>query len=397
MDSPRKAKILFVSQHFPYPPDTDGVRRICYNFLRYLSSRYEITLLSYATPEDQVASAGLEYWCSRIVTVASPRLTVLRKFLSLFNLQPSNVSVWYTREMQAELDELLAQNRYDLVYADMLSMSRFLLGVSQPKIIAVHDALSLLYKRRSAYRRGIPRILLRWEEIRLRRWERNVLSNIDGCCVVSDIDRDYLERLGVPQAFTAVNGVDSPPSTLVITVDPDTVVFSGVMDYPPNEDAALFFCREIMPLLKRRRPDAKFVIAGRNPTTRLSSCSSEDITITGYVDNLANIVARGAVFVSPLRFGSGVKNKILEAMAMGKAVVGSSLSFEGIEDLREAALIADDPMVFADSVATLLAQPAYADKLGARARELVLSRYSWNKTFSVVAERIENLLNQRSP
>ncbi len=397
MDSPRKAKILFISQHFPHPPDADGARRICYNFLRCLASRYDITLLCYATPEDQVDSARLDCWCSRIVTVASPRLTGMRKLLSLFSLQPSNVSVWYTRGMKAVLDELLSRNRFDLVYADMLSMSRLLIGVSQPKIIAIHDALSLLYKRRSAYRRGIPRMLLRWEEIRLRRWEHNALASTDGCCVVSDIDRDYLEQVGVPQVFTAVNGVDPPLITLETSVDPDTAVFSGVMDYPPNEDAALFFCREVMPLLKKRRPNAKFVVAGRNPTTRLLSCSSENVTVTGYVDDLAKVVARGSVFVSPLRFGSGVKNKILEAMAMGKAVVGSSLSFEGIEDLREAAIIADDPLAFADSIASLMERPPEAAKLGARARELVLSRYSWEKTFSVVADRIDYLLRQRSP
>lgn len=395
MASPRKAKILFVSQHFPYPPDADGARRICFNFLRCLASRYDISLLCYTTPEDKLGCAVLDCWCSRIVTVASPRLTGMRKFLSLFSLQPSNVSVWYTKEMQAALDELLSGNRFDLVYADMLSMSRFLVGVQQPKIIAVHDALSLLYKRRSAYSRGIPRMLLRWEEIRLRRWERKVLANNDGCCVVSNIDRDYLEQVGVPEVFTAVNGVDPFPMARESAVEPYTVVFSGVMDYPPNEDAALFFCRDVMPLLKKRHTHAKFVVAGRNPTTRLLSCSSEDVTVTGYVEDLSKVVALGAVFVSPLRFGSGVKNKILEAMAMGKAVVGSTLSFEGIEDLREVALIADDPLTFANSVASLMDSPDEAAMLGSRAQELVLSRYSWEKTFSVVADRIDTLLHQR--
>jgi len=321
----------------------------------------------------------------------------MRKFLSLFSLQPSNVSVWYTRAMKTALDELLSHDKFDLVYADMLSMSRFLIGVPQPKIIAVHDALSLLYKRRSAYRKGIPRILLRWEEIRLRRWERKTLANTDGCCVVSHIDHDYLVQEGIPEVFTAVNGVDPPLMTQETAVDPDMAVFSGVMDYPPNEDAALFFCRDIMPLLKMQRPRAKFVVVGRNPTTRLLSCSSEDVTVTGYVDDLTQVVARGAVFVSPLRFGSGVKNKILEAMAMGKAVVGSTLSFEGIEDLREAAIVADDPLTFAGSVASLMDKPAEAARLGSRAQELVLSRYSWEKTFSVVADRIDKLLRQREP
>lgn len=319
----------------------------------------------------------------------------MRKLLSLFSLQPSNVSVWYTREMQSALDELLFHSRFDLVYADMLSMSRFLIGVPHPKIIAVHDALSLLYKRRSVYRRGIPWILLRWEEFRLRRWEGKVLANTDGCCVVSNIDRDYLVQVGIREVFTAVNGIDPPLSLQKTAVDPDTAVFSGVMDYPPNEDAALFFCREVMPLLKMQRPRAKFVVAGRNPTARLLACSSEDVTVTGYVDDLCTIVARGAVFVSPLRFGSGVKNKILEAMAMGKAVVGSTLSFEGIEDLREAAIIADDPLAIASSVASLMDRPSETARLGLRAQELVLSHYSWEKTFSIVADRIDNLLRQR--
>jgi glycosyltransferase involved in cell wall biosynthesis len=175
-------------------------------------------------------------------------------------------------------------------------------------------------------------------------------------------------------------------------VDPDSVIFSGVMDYPPNEDAALYFCREIMPLLEKRRENVKFIIAGKNPTEKIIECASDKVIVTGYIKDLMQAIAGSAVVVSPLRYGTGVKNKILEAMAMGKAVAGSSLSFEGIEDLREGARIADEPQELADNVAYLLDHPVEAKKLGTLARAMILDSYNWNRTFSVVASRIDMLL-----
>jgi hypothetical protein len=168
VENSTKKKILFLTQCFPYPPDGDGVRRICFNFLRYMGARYDITLLSYATAEESMQVAALRPYCSRIVTVLPPGQGIIRKTLSVFRTLPSNVSMWFSREMVSVLKRLTAAENYDLIYADMLSMSLFIRNLPFSKIVSTHDALSLFYMRRAKFLRGAIRLIFNWEGLRLR-------------------------------------------------------------------------------------------------------------------------------------------------------------------------------------------------------------------------------------
>jgi glycosyltransferase involved in cell wall biosynthesis len=171
----------------------------------------------------------------------------------------------------------------------------------------------------------------------------------------------------------------------------DKIVFTGVMDYAPNEDAALYFGRQIFPLVKTRRPQAQFWIVGSNPSATLKGLAQSDgIRVTGSVEDVRPYVRSAAVFVSPLRVGSGVKNKILAAMAMGKATVATPLSIDGLDlaDGREV-LLAREPQAFADKVVHLLADEQERRRLGANGLACVRSKYSWR----AMGESLESALS----
>jgi glycosyltransferase involved in cell wall biosynthesis len=168
----------------------------------------------------------------------------------------------------------------------------------------------------------------------------------------------------------------SPGSALP---EADKIVFTGVMDYAPNEDAALYFGRDIFPLVKAQRPQAQYWIVGSNPSARLKDLARDaGIHVTGRVDDVRPYVRSATVFVSPLRVGSGVKNKILAALAMEKATVATPLSIDGLDlaDGREV-LLAQDAQSFAKKVLRLLHDDAERQRLGANGLACVRRKYSW--------------------
>jgi glycosyltransferase involved in cell wall biosynthesis len=181
-------------------------------------------------------------------------------------------------------------------------------------------------------------------------------------------------------------------------MEPDKIVFTGVMGYLPNEDAALYFSQRIFPLIQAQRPNAQFWIVGTGPSQQvreLARCPG--IHVTGEVEDLRPFVQSAAVVVCPLRVGSGVKNKILIAMAMRKAIVATSLSIEGLDivDNREV-LLADDPNAFADKVLHLLTHPEVALRLGLNGLSRVQEKYSWAALGKELETAIQSVMAARN-
>ena len=213
-----------------------------------------------------------------------------------------------------------------------------------------------------------------------------MLARADGVLTVSDADRHTFGRL-YPDAVRAPmhvvpTGVDveffdaspSPPAS-------KTLVFTGSMDWLPNEDAMLFFCRHVLPLIRREEPDVRLSIVGRAPTAAVTALAADAaIEVTGRVDDVRPYMRDAAVYIVPLRIGGGTRLKIFEALAMGKAVVSTGVGAEGLAVTpgRDVA-IADQPEQFAQTVASLLRNPAKRHALGRAGRQLVQRRYSWEQ------------------
>jgi len=200
--------------------------------------------------------------------------------------------------------------------------------------------------------------------------------------------------------MTITNGVDmdffSPLQGS--TVDPDMIVFTGVMGYAPNEDAVVHFSHEIFPLIKAQRPKAQFWIVGKSPSQivqDLAGCPG--IHVTGEVEDVRPFIRSAAVVVCPLRVGAGVKNKMLIAMAMQKAIVATSLSIEGLDvaENREV-LLANDAQAFASKVVHLLTHPEEAQRVGMNGFRRVQERYSWSAMGKAMETAIESVMASRN-
>jgi glycosyltransferase involved in cell wall biosynthesis len=371
-------------------PPTSGGRTRSLNLLAELSRKHEVTLVSTHGAGD--APEGLVDRlpnCERIISfsydvpkrgsVAFP-LSVARSWLS-----PDPVDLWKWRvpAVRECVKSLMAEGRIDLCVADFLFAAGNLpLHRRVPTVLFEHNVEYLIWKRLCDLERvGWRRALLEIEWRKLRAREAAACRRFDVTIAVSQDDRDRLAALAPGANITWIpTGVDtdyfSPDSA---AERPAHIVFSGSMDWHPNEDAVRYFMADILPLIRADVPNAGFTIVGRNPSAALrEAAAAAGAEVTGTLDDIRPAVAEAALCVVPLRAGSGTRLKIFEALAMGKAVVSTTVGAEGlaIESGRHY-VAADGAEHFARAVIDLLQNPWQRRKIGAAGRQLVESRYSW--------------------
>jgi hypothetical protein len=296
--------------------------------------------------------------------------------------------------------ELAGPPRADLIYVDCLMPAQYAKRFRGTPIVAdIHDSLTLLQRRLV---RGEPRL---WAKLKLYLAQRGIekleRSLHDFCSLVitnSSVDAAVIKELSPKgETLTITNGVDVEYFTSRTEVPEvaERLVFTGVMGYPPNEDAALYFAKEIFPRVKARFPAAEFWVVGANPSAAVLTLSARQpgIHVTGEVDDIRPHVLKAGIFVCPLRYGAGIKNKLLAAMAMGKAIVATSLSLEGL-DVRpeEDVLVADTAEDFSSQIRRLLSDRALARSLGLKGRELVRRRYSWTARGQELEARLAEIV-----
>ncbi len=440
-------RILFLTPQLPYPPH-QGTTIRNYNIIANLAPRHEIHLLSFVRSHDEAERATpLHQHCRSIEGIPTPRRSPLKRFLSLFfSPLPDMALRLPSAEFQAKLSATLRRVPFDVVQIEGIEMAQpWLLevgkwkmengkgkgeggewkGESRPfstlhspssilqsptsnlqypiSIFDDHNAEYVLQQRAFETdvrqpRRWIAALysLIQWKK--LSRYEARVCRLADGVVAVSEADKRALQHLVSGLEVTVVpNGVDTefyngqfPMTKSQLDIGHCSLVFTGKMDFRPNVDAVLWFYREVLPLVQREVPDVCFYIVGQSPHRRVRRLADDPaVTVTGYVDDVRPYIAAACVYVVPLRIGGGTRLKLLEAMAMGKPIVSTSLGCEGFEGLvpgRELC-IADAPTEFAQRVIELLDDASRRERLGQAGRRFVEQRYDWR----LIVPRLEQV------
>ena len=393
-------KILWVKAGGLVPLDTGGKIR-SYHLLRELARTHEVTFFSFYAEHQDDHHPDLVKIFSRVVTCplrlpeAKGAAEVLQYARNLFSPWPYSIAKFCRPEVARRLLAVCREERYDVIICDFLMAAGVIpWELASPKVLFTHNVEALIWKRHYQVARNPLWKAVAWREYRtMSRMERRYLSLADHVLAVSEADRAVFAQQIPPEKITVIpTGVDVDyfrPS--LDQADPNTLVFTGSMDWMPNEDAMLYFADEIWPLIRAQVPDVKCLVVGRRPTERLREAAAKaGIEVTGAVEDIRPYVHRAAVYVVPLRVGSGTRLKIFEAMAMGKAVVSTSIGAEGLPVRHgENILLADTAESFARDVMQLLRDPAMQDRLGCAARRLVEEHYSW----SSVATELESVLS----
>ncbi len=384
-------RILFLTPQLPYPPRQGAALRN-WGFISGLASRHEITVLSFHASGPSAAPIALP-GVRQLETVEPPTRTYRGRLRDLLTTHQPDMALRLASEQYARrLRELLEKQSFDVVHIGGIEMAPYLdiLTEARPHPLIVFDDLNceyLLQKRAFITDLRAPirwpaalYSLIQWQ--RLRVYEAQVCRRADRVLAVSEADAAKLRELGPGLKVAVVpNGVDTQAYLPVsVPSHPTELVFTGTMDFRPNVDAVLWFAAKVLPRIQAEIRDIHFVVVGQRPHRRLDVLRSNPaITLTGWVEDTRPYIARAAVYVAPLRIGGGTRLKLLEAMAMGKPVVATTLGAEGYPfTAGRELLLADTPADFASAVIELLRSPALRLDLGRAAREFVAQRYDWH-------------------
>ncbi len=378
-------KILFLTSRLPYPPFRGDKLKI-WNLISELSKRHEVFLLAIIQHKsDRRWVAELRKVCQEVETV---RLTSVRSvfqcLLALPRKIPFQVAYFQSNEVRIRLMEMLQRIKPDILHTHLIRMADYTADIdSVPKILDMTDAVSLYLSRfKQALKNPLLKALVGMELNRISKYEQTI-ARFDRGLVCSEADKLFLEKR-VPSANVSLlyNGVDltnlTPDAT--VTQVPFRIVFTGNMDYYPNADAASYFVKEIFPIIKLKYSTAEFYIVGQNPPRRVRALESKDVIVTGFVDDIRREYLKSAVAVSPVRFGAGTLNKVLEPLALGVPVVTTSIGIEGLHMTNsKEILIADSAVDFAAAVCAVLGDPLYGIRMADAAKEKIRNRLSWTQ------------------
>jgi glycosyltransferase involved in cell wall biosynthesis len=394
-------KLLWLSCNALFPLNRGGNIRT-YNILKKLKSRHNITYLSYLDdsymPEIKIKE-NMRQCCNELIYIKEQweRKYSFRFYTSLikniFSTYPYVISKYYSRSMRDLCISTLKQNFFDIIICDFLFPSIFL-----PKfyhadsILFQHNIEANIWQRHFKIETNI---LKKWyfyfQWLKLIKYEKAVCQRFKACVAVSEGDEKTLKNFGVLNTGVIPTGVDthffcskSPEER------PFNLVFTGSMDWLPNEDAVVYFADFIFPKIKRSIPQATFTIVGRQPSEKVIALGKVDpsIEITGTVEDVRPYIDRSSVYVVPIRIGGGTRLKIYEAMSMGKCVVSTSIGAEGLEyEDGENILIEDDADDFAKCTIRLLSDNQRRNQIGESARRLVKNKFDWG----IVANEFEQI------
>lgn len=395
-------KILWVKAGGLVPPDTGGKIR-SYNILRELARQHSVTFFSFYAAHAGDTHPNLKDIFENVVCIplrlpAPKSAAETRNYVrGLFSTEPYSITKYCVPEVRHRLRALLQQETFDVILCDFLVAAGVIpWDCPTPKILFTHNVEAAIWRRHYEVTRNPVWKAISWLEWRkMEAAERRYLRLADRVLAVSETDRAVFASFLDPGKLTVIpTGVDVDyfqpmPGEEVA----NSLVFTGSMDWLPNEDGILYFVETILPLIKQQCPDVHLEVVGRSPSRTLQSLAEREknVRLTGWVEDIRPFLARDAVCIVPLRIGGGTRLKIFEAMAMGKAVVSTSIGAEGLPVRHgEDILLADTPADFASSVLSLLRDANQRARLGTAARALVQEKYSWPK----VAESFSRALQE---
>lgn len=398
--------ILLISPWLPWPPH-DGARIRILETLRYLSGRHRVTLFAHIHAEEERAHvARLREFCEDVqVTLLSGGTSrrIGRMARATLAGAPLIQGIHYDPGLAQRIATTTEQQSFDIVQIELSLIARYAAAVYRRSgsklVLSTHNIESQRFARELQVAPwSLRRAVLQADQLISGKWEEKAVRRFDGAIAVSDADRQWLEQhLGGRPVALVPNGVDTgyfqrrapTPSAS------NTIVFTGVMDYPPNEDAVLWFADRIWPSLRQRWPDLVFQIVGTRPTARVIALAGRaGIEVTGEVPDVRPYVEQALAFVVPLRSGGGTRLKILQAMAMGCPVISTRLGAEGLNvNDGDNILFAEQPADFAARIEDLKSSPELASRLTGSARALVLQRYDWQSCLGALDHLYRELLS----
>ncbi len=401
MNFGKLVKILFLSHRFPYPP-TRGDKIRSYNMVKYLHDQgHEVTVASLSrSAEETEQCQGIKDFCYKFVLVeVNETLQNIRMVSRLLSRDPSSMGYFYSNQLQNEVNQLLHDNKYDLIVVFSSSAAQYVEHVTDtPKMLDFCDMDSQKWLAYVDYKKWPIRAGYALEGRKLEVDEKRLASLFDLCSCATDFEVETLDsyNTGVVSGYFP-NGVDSEFfKPIDVDYKKNSICFVGRMDYYPNEVCIINFCHEVLPIIREKYSDVTFKVIGAAPPKSVTDLNElPGVLVTGTVDDIRKHVQSCQVMVAPLVIARGTQNKILEGMAMGLPVVSSHLAARGVDAVvGEHLLAATTNEEYATEIMSLFNDPEKQKKFAIAGRERVLSHHNWKRGMELMGECIERTLQQ---
>lgn len=417
-------RILFLTQVLPYPLDS-GAKVRAYHVLQYLTSRHQVTLVSFSRDSDSAAAIDhLRELCHAVhlVPLKRSRLNeVLDIVRSLVAAQPFTILRDRRRAMHQLLIHLVTDQYFDMIHADQLTMAQYALLAdsvildrspsARPKLVLdAHNAYYLIPQRMASVSRSFfLKKFLQREARLLAQYEAETYRCFDEVLTVTENDQTSIQQLSPfdsaqPRFTTMPICVDADQPFVQRRSNPHGLLMLGGLHWPPNADAVRWFAHEVLPVIKQQIPDVQLFIVGARPPQNILAladvahlhqpdrASGASIVVTGYVTDVQPFIEASAALIVALRSGGGMRVKIVEALQWGLPIISTTIGCEGIDVTdQQDILIADEPAAFAGAVITMLTDNDLAQRLADQGRQLVARRYNWRKVYSLLDAIYESI------
>ncbi|NJD23521.1 MAG: glycosyltransferase [Melioribacter sp.] len=383
-------KIFFLTPRVPYPIDKGDKLRAYYQ-IKFLSKRHEIYLFSldenscYKAEKDPLRDI-----CKKVKVVKLSKLKIfLNLLVGLFRDIPLQTAYYYSSDIKKEIKKEIEQFKPDLIYCQLIRSAEYVRNIqSIPKIIDYVDVISKGLERRIRRTNIFWKLILTIEHKRALKYEKIVFDDFDERIIITTEDQDQLKFEEKGKVKIIPNGIDSDYYKPIPFERKYDLFFSGNLRYPPNVDASIFIVEEILPLLKLKVPNIKVLIAGAAPNSKILSLQSKTVVIKGWVEDIREYYKQAKIFLAPMQIGTGLQNKLLQAMTMKIPCVTSELTKKGIVSSGEnIMLVANTPQEYVDQILKLLSDQKYADEIAELGFKYAKTHFDWEQ----ITQKLEQI------
>lgn len=387
-------KLLVILPRVPWPLEKGDKLRAYYQ-IRYLSENNDIILFALNDNphlDKEEARRHLAPYCQETHFFDLPKPLIYWNVVKAFFAgKPLQVGYFYSCRAKKQLKELVEKVRPDRIYCQLIRTAEYGRIFDIPKTIDYQDIFSQGMLRRAEKSNPLISWIFKMEFRRLQRYEDKVFEWFGHKTIISKPDRDLLTHPRREEVAIIPNGIDHEYFTPVETEKRYDVIFNGNMSYPPNINASEILAKKIMPIVHQTMPEATLLLSGASPHARVKSLQTDKITVSGWVEDIRDNYAQCRIFVAPMQIGTGLQNKLLEAMSMRlpsitSALANASLGAAPGQDI----LIGDTPESYAQQIVELLRNPEKMDALAENGRQFVLKTFDWKRSTEKLNELISN-------
>ena len=416
-------KILFLVSRVPYPLEK-GDKLRAFNHLKLLSEKHEITLVALNDTElHPDAEQVLSHYCKRlhILDISLP-VRIISLISAAINGKPFSTGYFYNKIAQDIIDDIIDEIHPAHIFCQLTRVTEYVKNRTDiSKTLDYQDAFAKGMEKRITKEPFYLRWLFKMEYKRLLKYESEVFDWFENKIIISNQDRENIAHPQNQNIVVVPNGVDLDyfkPRCLTPTLSASSafqapspkgegnrkivsgegaegekkydLLFTGNMAYPPNIESVVFLVNEVLPLVMKKKPDIKLLIAGAAPVTRVKDLQSENVEVSGWVDDMRECYAATKLFIAPMQISIGLQNKLLEAMAMKIPCITSELANNALHGTHNSTIIVcKQPMEYADAILRLLDNPSEAEQLAIAGHEFVKLNYGWKKMTEPLLRLIE--------